>query len=124
MKAERPVNLNLTKIRFPITALSSLFHRISGVVIFLFVPWALYMLHVSVYSSDSFTHLQPLLADPLIRFFNWVFVCAVSYHLLAGIRHIMMDFGFWETVKTATVSAYLVMIGSVILFILAGIWLW
>ncbi len=36
------INLNLFSIDFPITAITSIIHRITGVLLFFFIPIALY----------------------------------------------------------------------------------
>ena len=48
----------------------------------------------------------------------------ILFHLLAGIRHLLMDLGFAESVKAARNTAFVVFIFSIVLFILVGIWLW
>ena len=60
----------------------------------------------------------------LAKFVSWGILTALAYHLVVGIRHIVMDFGYGEEFDTATKSAQVTMIISVILSILAGVWVW
>ncbi|MGL1161857.1 succinate dehydrogenase, cytochrome b556 subunit, partial [Vibrio parahaemolyticus] len=41
---QRPVNLDLTTIRFPVTAIASILHRVSGVITFVAVGILLWLL--------------------------------------------------------------------------------
>ena len=93
MNKQRPVNLNLFTIKFPIPAIVSILHRISGVIVFLLIPLLLWMLHASLASVEQFDALRDTLDSPLIRFTLWVGLSALLFHLVAGIRHLFMDAG-------------------------------
>lgn len=120
----RPVYLDLTKMKFPPTAIVSILHRISGVLIFLLLPFAFYLLHHSLLSEDSFQMLTQQLSMPIMSFLLWVFLSALCLHLFAGIRHLLMDCGFGEGLCTARFTAYLVMVLALIALIIAGVWIW
>ena len=124
MKTTRPVFLNLWRIKFPVTAIVSILHRISGVVIFLGLPFLLYILSQSLMSQDSFDHLNTLMSSPIGRLAIWVLLAAVVGHFLAGIRHLLMDMGIGEGLKAARTSAYLVVVITAMLIILLGMWIW
>ena len=121
---KRPVFLDLTKMRFPPTAIVSILHRVSGVLLFLLLPFALHLLHCSLVSEDSFETLQQWLQQPLPAFALWVMLCAAGFHLLAGIRHMLMDCGLGEGLCAAKFSAYLLIALEVVVMVLAGVWLW
>lgn len=124
MKQQRPVNLDLTKYRFPRMAIVSILHRISGVVIFVFLPVMLYILHQSLISQATFDRVHAELLKPLLKIILWLALSAVIFHLIAGIRHLIMDCGYFESLKGGKTSATLVMILSAISIILIGVWLW
>lgn len=124
MNKQRPVNLDLFTIKFPITAIISILHRISGVLLFLLIPFVLWMLSVSLSDPIRFTELQLLMKSPLVKLVLWGLLAALIYHLIAGIRHIVMDMGFGEELTTARLSARGVIVMAVVLILLAGIWLW
>ena len=121
---KRPVFLDLTKMRFPVTAIVSIMHRISGVLLFLLLPFALYLLHHSLSSEDNFEALQSILSQPVVALSVWVLVCALAFHVFAGIRHIVMDCGFGEHLSAARFSAYLIFCAEVVTMIMVGVWLW
>jgi succinate dehydrogenase / fumarate reductase cytochrome b subunit len=124
MKDPRPINLNLWTIRFPHTAIVSILHRITGVVIFLSLPVLLCILQCSLKSAESFEHLQILLALPLNKFSVWLMLSAVLCHVLAGLRHLLMDMGVGESLKAARFSATLVLVLTIISMSGLGFLLW
>ncbi len=124
MKNQRPKNLNLLTIRQPIPAVVSILHRISGVILFLVIPVLLWGLSLSLSSEQSFHDLQLTMSSPWIKFFLWCFLAAFLYHLVAGIRHLFMDAGCGEELKSGRLTATLTIVITLILIALAGIWLW
>lgn len=123
-KQQRPKNLNLFTIRFPIPAIASILHRISGFILFIMIPFILWALNLSLDSEQSFDNLHQLFTTPWIKFVVWVSLSAFLYHFIAGIRHLLMDIGIGEELKSGRLSAILTITIAVILTILTGIWLW
>ena len=111
-------------MQFPPMAIVSILHRISGVLLFLLLPLALYLLHRSLQSQISFAQLHAFLRMPLIKILLWMMLSAVGFHLLAGIRHLLMDCGLGEQLTSARISAYLIIILGVVVMVAAGGWLW
>lgn len=124
MDKTRPVNLNLMTIKFPITAIVSILHRASGVLIFLYLPVFMYLLQRSLSSPASFYNLRANLDGPWVSLFIWIGIVAVLYHLVAGVRHLIMDLGHGESMASARKSAMWVFIVTIILAIIMGIWIW
>lgn len=124
MNKKRPVNLDLTTLRFPPMALISIGHRLSGVLLFLLLPLMLYLFQHSMASSQAFYHTVALLGKPWMKFLSWILISATLFHLLAGIRHLLMDLGWGESVAAGRVTAYAVFLLVGILSFLAGVWLW
>jgi succinate dehydrogenase / fumarate reductase cytochrome b subunit len=48
----------------------------------------------------------------------------LTYHYISGIRHLVMDFGFWETFKAGSLSAYGTFLISGIMIIYFSTLLW
>lgn len=124
MNNKRPINLDLRTIKFPITAIGSILHRISGFILFFAIPVFLWVLQASLKSEQSYLALSDCLSQPVVAFFIWAFVAALIYHLLAGIRHLFMDIGWGESLKAGRASISVVFVLSIILIVLAGVWLW
>ena len=93
---KRPVNLDLGTIRLPITSYVSILHRVSGVILFFAVAIFLWMLESSLASEQRFNELGALLNNPVCQFIIWGSLAALAYHAVAGIRHLVMDFGVGE----------------------------
>jgi succinate dehydrogenase / fumarate reductase, cytochrome b subunit len=122
---QRPINLDLGSLKFPPMAIVSILHRISGIGLFLLLPVMLYFLKLSLASAASFEHLQMLIATCVwYKLVILAFTSAFMYHLLAGIRHLLMDMGFGETLVAARRSSFVVIGLSVIGTILFGACLW
>jgi len=121
---QRPKNLNLFTIRFPIPAIISILHRISGIILFLVVPFMLWGLSLSLSSPQDFDDLHLFLSSPFMKLLIWSCLSAFIYHFIAGIRHLLMDVHVGEELKSGRLSAKLTLVISIILIILAGIWLW
>ncbi|WP_028388221.1 succinate dehydrogenase, cytochrome b556 subunit [Legionella fairfieldensis] len=124
MNQKRPVNLDLGTMKFPAMAIASILHRISGLFLFLLLPFMLYLLSRSLNSPESFATLYLQLASPYYKFLVWIFSASLVYHLLAGIRHMVMDLGFGESLKAGRYSAIIVIFLAVVLTIFLGIWIW
>ena len=110
---ERPVYLDLTKIRLPMSALSSITHRLSGIYIFFItIPLMLYVINKSTASKSSFEEL--LINLNTFSFFSLFFYLSVSifwYHILTGTRHLIMDFFHaGESLKGSNYSSIFVFI--------------
>lgn len=125
MNKQRPVNLNLLTIKFPLPAIISILHRATGVLIFLLIPLLLWMLDTSLASPTGFDNILDAIADNLlIKFILWALLSALLYHLVAGIRHILMDMGIGESLQSGQRSATIVAMVGIVLAFLVGVWLW
>src|SRR5579872_3303497 len=79
VKDHRPKNLNLLTIRFPIPAIVSILHRLSGVVLFLLIPIILWGLSQSLASDDSFEFLHNTLTTPFAKGVIWILLAPFLY---------------------------------------------
>lgn len=124
MRNHRPMNLDLTTMHFPITAIVSILHRISGVLLFLYAPFLLWLWDRSLSSSTHFLSLQAVCYEPFMKWVIWLFLAALSYHLVAGIKHLLMDFKWGESLKSARMAAKFTLVFFSVLTLIAGVWLW
>lgn len=124
MKNNRPVNLDLSTFRFPVTALASITHRIAGVILFVAVGFMLWALTMSLKSEADFEQVSAIMSHPLAKFITWGILSAVAYHLVAGVKHLLMDAGYFETKQTGPVASKVVIVVAVVLVILLGVWVW
>ena len=109
----KPVYINLFKIQLPLSALLSITHRVSGMLIFFLVlPVSAYILNLLLESSDSFLlFMDSYNASIFIRTFVLFNILVFEYHVIAGIRHMLIDFHLIsETLSSSNTSAMLTLI--------------
>ena len=103
----RPVYIDLRKINLPVSALISITHRISGMyVFFITLPLMLALIYFSTESEDSFNDLSLFLKN--FKFILALIVlsfCILWYHILSGVRHLIMDAHIGESLLASKYSA-------------------
>ncbi|NDL62752.1 succinate dehydrogenase cytochrome b556 subunit [Acerihabitans arboris] len=125
VKKQRPVNLDLQTIRFPVTAIASILHRVSGVIMFVAIGILLWILGLSLSSSDGFSAAAAMMDSFIVKFIMWGILTALAYHVIGGIRHMLMDFGYLdETFAMGKLTANVTFVITVVLSILAGVLVW
>jgi len=124
VKDKRPVNLDIGSMRLPITAWASITHRASGVFLFVGMAVLLWALDASLASPESFAALQESLDNVLLKLVIWALMSGLIYHSLAGVKHLVMDFGIGETMAGGILGVRIVVALSAVLILLAGIWIW
>ncbi|WP_338440481.1 succinate dehydrogenase, cytochrome b556 subunit [uncultured Aquabacterium sp.] len=98
-KTPRPVyrNIHVTDIvsyRLPPAGIVSILHRISGAVLFLLMPFIIWMFDTSVSSEISFDEFTSVFRGDLGWFFKLLalgLIWAYLHHFIAGVRHLIMD---------------------------------
>lgn len=118
MIKKRPVFLNIRQIQFPMTAIVSILHRISGLGLFILLPGLLFVWQKSLSSPHNFQALQCYFAKTWAQAIIWFFCVGLFYHLCAGLRHLMMDCGFAESRSHSQYTAQGVLVLSMMFGIL------
>lgn len=117
--------MDLQTIRFPLTAITSILHRISGVITFIAVGILLWLLGLSLSSPEGFRGAAAIMNSFIIKFIFWVMLTVLAYHSCSGIRHLLMDFGcIEESLAAGTRSAQIAIYLTIMLSVLAGVWVW
>lgn len=124
MNSKRPVNLDLGSFHFPLPAITSILHRISGIIIFIGIAFLLYGLDLSLSGEEGFGRVNELLNSFLAKLIIWGILSGLLYHLVAGIKHLIMDMGIGETLEGGRLAAKITVVVSAILIVLAGVWIW
>ena len=81
----------LTAYRLPLAGRVSILHRVSGALLFVFLPFLLYLFDQSLTSELSFEVFKLFLSNILIKLVTLVLAWAFLFHFCAGIRHLLMD---------------------------------
>ena len=123
MNKDRPKHLALHKIKFPLPAIISIMHRISGLLLFASLPILLWMLQASLRSIETYTQLLGILHHPLSKLFLLGLLWAFFHHFCAGIRYLALDLHYGSSLKQARNSSKWVLGISLLLTVFAGGWL-
>ncbi len=127
MKKQRPVNLgikDLATIKMHPAAHASILHRISGVIMVFAIGILLWTLSTSLSSAEGFAQIQGYLDGIFFKFIMFGCLSALTFHVLAGVRHLLMDLGHFEELASGNASAKLVMALWLVVTAVIGVWLW
>ena len=123
-KDSRPKYLNLFKIRLPITGIASIYHRISGLILFLSIPFSLYLLQLSLSGNSGYVEAIAFLSSSWVKLALVLLTWSFVHHLFAGVRFLLIDQNIGISLATARMSAWLVVIAAVIVTVLiSGVWI-
>jgi succinate dehydrogenase / fumarate reductase, cytochrome b subunit len=81
----------LTSYKLPWSGKVSILHRVSGALLFLSLPFILYLFDKSITSEISFLTFSEMVANPLIKLFILALIWGFLHHFCAGIRFLMLD---------------------------------
>lgn len=109
-----PKFLNLLLIKLPPGGIASIGHRISGVLMFLFIPLLAWLFGLSLENAQGFQQAREHLHATPIMLLSVPLVWSLCHHLLAGIRHLLLDVEIGLDKGVARFSAWLVNLGALL----------
>ncbi len=118
---QRPVFFNVFQIQFPVGAITSLTHRISGIVLATGIPFSIYLLDLSRSGLRGYEQAVALLANPFMQTTAVLFAWALGHHMLAGVRHLLSDIDIGAGLPAARRSAWFVNGVSPLFAVLAAV---
>ena len=126
VKKDRPVYRNiglaqLIKYRLPWAGKVSILHRISGAVLFLLLPFILYLLDQSLASELSYQKFQVLTGNVLVKIICLGLVWCFLHHFCAGIRYLLLDLEIGVEKSESNRSAIIVLIIGIALTAVVGL---
>jgi succinate dehydrogenase / fumarate reductase cytochrome b subunit len=116
----RPIFLELLRIHQPITAIVSITHRITGVLLFLLVPLLIYSLELALSSPAGFDAARLLWSTPAMRLVAILALWWFAYHLFAGLRFLLIDIEVGLEKTTAMRSGWLVLAAGLLVLLIVG----
>ena len=133
-RAKRPEFRNIHALsdlpgyRLPLAGLVSILHRISGAMLFLLLPFVIWMFDTSVSSEISFARFTSAFADGVGIVPGWflklvalALIWAYLHHLIAGLRHLRMDVSHAAVSKeSGRRSAAVTLVASIGLTLILG----
>ena len=127
MKMDRPGSVGLWEtilFNLSLVPMVSISHRVSGMILFGGVAFALYMLDLALSSSDGFAKAEAMLMAPGPKVIMLTLLSLLMFHIFLGIKHLMLDFHIGDTIRASR-------IGSASVLVLTGLstgllyqWLW
>ncbi len=125
MADNRPKNLDLRTIKLPVMGLTSILHRISAVIIWAAMIFLLPVLYISLESIKGFDSITTLINENvLVQLFLWGFLTALGYYIVGGLKHIIQEFGYFETLNGGAFIAKVAIGLGICLSLLSGFWIW
>ena len=119
-----PTSPHLQIYRLPLTALLSITHRITGVILALGCMLLVWILAAAAYSVEYYEAMLPHLSSWYGQIFLLGFVFALYLHFCNGVRHLFWDMGYGFELETVDLTAKLAIAVAVVLtvvtWILAG----
>ncbi|MGR0278641.1 succinate dehydrogenase, cytochrome b556 subunit [Marinomonas dokdonensis] len=109
----------------PVTAIVSILHRITGIILFVGLMFLFYAFDLSLASQEGFDQVADVLQNNfLAKFIIWGVVSALMYHFVAGVKHLFMDLGHFEELDSGRQAAVANLVIAGVLVVLAGVWIW
>jgi|SRR6185437_3160697 len=123
---KRPKFLNLLILGrgMSITAKASILHRISGFLLFLSIPFILFLLHQSLISPDFYAAFYSIGSSGVMKLIYLILIAAFMYHMCSGVRFLFLDISKGTAITTAKTTAWIVIALSIVLTVALGVLIW
>lgn len=126
----RPGPMKLTdalQYRLPVAGVVSILHRISGALMFVLLPFIIWLFDTSLSSEVSYERFSAAftvglgpLPGVLVKLVVLVLIWAYLHHFVAGVRHIWMDATHSVTKEQGRSSAMFTIGASLLLTVALG----
>lgn len=120
----RPLSPRLSIYRWRAPMLASLAHRASGLMLVLFIPVYLWLLHAMIGTPEDFAAAQAWLHLPLGRIVLWLVGASLIYHIVNGVRFLCLDAGWGESREVMRLTARVAIGAGVAAVAILGVALW
>jgi succinate dehydrogenase / fumarate reductase cytochrome b subunit len=117
-------NIHVTELsnyRLPLAGIVSILHRISGFLMFILLPFVLYMLQLSIQSEISFSYFQGIASNWFVKLILLALVWGYMQHFCSGVRHLFMDVHVAIEKQSARKTAASVIVVSLVLTLLVAL---
>jgi len=128
----RPVyrNIHVTEIlkyRLPPAGIVSILHRVSGAMMFLLLPFVIWLFDTSLTSEISYERFTSAFVAGIgfvpgwfVKLVALALIWAYLHHFIAGVRHLWMDMTHSVTKDQGRSSAVVTLVSSVVLTVALG----
>jgi succinate dehydrogenase / fumarate reductase cytochrome b subunit len=114
------VNL-VSAYRLPLPGIVSILHRISGALLFLLLPFVLYLLQLSLLSETTFAVFKGVASHWFVKLILLALIWGYMQHFCAGVRHLFMDVHWALDKQASRRTAVAVIVVSLALTALCGL---
>ena len=120
-KRKRPFFLNLLVIRLPVAGISSILHRVTGVLLVALLPLFLYGLDYSLRDRSGFSQVVDALKSVPGRLVLFLVLALFAQHFATGIRHVLLSLGIGLSLRAASLSAWATYVFTLIMLAWFGV---
>lgn len=121
MNNRRPKYLDLPRIRLPVPGIISIMHRISGLALFLFLPFFLWLLEGSLSDMELFESYKAVTGNVLVKILLTLLLWGYIHHAFAGVRFLLLDVHKGIDLAPARKSAQFVGFGAFVVAMIMGV---
>ena len=119
--SNRPLFPHLQVYKLPLTAITSILHRATGVALGIGTLFLVWWLMAAAMGGGHFEIVQSVMGSWIGQLILFGFSFALFFHLCNGVRHLFWDSGYGFEVVKAEMSTKLVIAATVVLTVLAWI---
>jgi succinate dehydrogenase / fumarate reductase cytochrome b subunit len=122
---QRPKYYDLNLAHLPPPGLVSIFHRVSGALLFFpAIPALLYLMQSTLGTEAGWLHWKEFLSQPAVKVILLAFVWLYAHHFVAGIRFLLLDMHLGVAKEPSRASAKLVFALGAVATVLIAWRLW
>lgn len=106
----RPKYYDVSLAHLPPPGLVSIFHRVSGLLLFFpILPLLLYVMQGALGSEDGFARWHEFFARPVVKAALFAAIWAYAHHFWAGLRFLLLDLHYGIAKAPSRASALAVL---------------
>lgn len=88
-----------------VSYLAFVVHRVSGLLLALFLPLHFFVLSRAIAGEAALDSALKLTELPIVKFAEWGLVVLLTLHLVGGIRLLLVEFGPWRGARSGWITA-------------------
>jgi succinate dehydrogenase / fumarate reductase cytochrome b subunit len=119
--------LDAVKYRLPLAGVVSILHRVSGLLMFVLLPFIIWLFDNSLTSEISYERFTSAFVAGIgfvpawmVKLVVLALIWSFLHHAIAGVRHLWMDMTHSVTKEQGRVSAVVTLVASLVLTVLLG----
>ncbi|MCK5725822.1 MAG: succinate dehydrogenase, cytochrome b556 subunit [Thiotrichaceae bacterium] len=119
-----PISPHLQRYKLPLNAWFSIFHRLSGIALFIGFFLITILLVIASHGEGAWQMVQPIISHSMSQCIVFLFTFILYFHLCNGIRHLFWDIGKGLDLASASRSAKIALTVAILLNLLTWLFVW